>query len=180
MVAQARITVEEFEAFVALPENADRHFELIYGEIIEIPPGRTRYSELAHMIAVAVRLFCREHGLSCHTSGEAGTYAIDGHRIAPDFAYKPTPMSEQYPDPEPPLWAVEIISPTDKAAAIRNKRQIYLKAGILLWEVYWQSQSVDIYAPGHEVRVCGLEDMLDAGEVLPGFTLPVSELFGLE
>lgn len=180
MVAQTRMTVEAFEEFIALPENEERLFELINGKIIEVPPGRTRYSELAHIIAVAVRIFCREHGLPCHTSGEAGTYAIDGHRIAPDFAYKTTPMSEAYPDPEPPLWAVEIISPTDKAAAIRNKRQIYLKAGILLWEVYWQSQSVDIYASSQEVRVCGIDDTLDGGEVLPGFTVTVREIFGLE
>jgi Uma2 family endonuclease len=41
-------------------------------------------------------------------------------------------MTTEYPDPIPPLWVVEVISPNDKVVDIRKKRQRYLEAGILL------------------------------------------------
>ena len=100
-----------------------------------------------------------------------------GTFIVPDFAYKQTPTSKDYPDPQPPLWAVEVISPTDKAPDIRRKRQIYLQAGILLWEIYPDAQSVDVYAPNQPVRAFGIDATLDTDNVIPGFTLPVRQFF---
>lgn len=172
-----KLSVEEFVQWAALPENEDRLFELIDGEIVEVSPGRTRKSELAQRITGATFLFCTEHNLPWHTSGGDGAYNILGNVIAPDFAYKPGAMSDDYPDPVPPLWAVEIISPTDKAGDIRSKRNIYLAAGIVLWEVYEAKQSVDIYVPGQPVRTVTSDGTLDAGDALPGFTMPVAQLF---
>jgi Uma2 family endonuclease len=174
---QTRVTPEEFDQFIALDENDDKLFEHIDGEIIEVTPGRTTNSNLEHVIAFSVRLFCRERNLPCYSSGGDGAYRVQGNTVAPDFAYKPTPMSNEYPDPVPPLWAVEIISPTDKPLAIRNKRNIYLAAKILYWEVYPERQSIDVYAPGKAVRTLGIGETLDGGDVLPGFTLPVRDLF---
>ena len=171
------MTVEEFRDFVEQAENGDQMYELINGEIVEVPPSRTRNSEFGQRITVAVHLFCRTHNLPCHTSGADGAYDIQGNVVAPDFAYKPTPMSSDYPDPTPPLWVVEIISPTDKASEIRAKRQIYLQAGILYWEVYPQSQSIDVYAPGQLPRTVGIDGALDGGDVLTGFEFALRELF---
>jgi len=170
-------TLDEFERFIAQPENEDRLFELLDGEIVEVSPGRTRNSEYRDLIAVAVHIFCRAHNLPCHTSGGDGAYAIQGHVLAPDFAYKPTPMSNEYPDPVPPLWVVEVISPTDKASDIRKKRRIYRQAGILLWEMYPQEIQIDVYAPGKPVAEFGIDDVLSVGDILLGFTLPVRDLF---
>lgn len=74
---------------------------------------------------------------------------------------------------------VEIISPTDTAEIIRRKREIYRAAKILLWEIYPQDQSVDVYTPGEAARTYSINDTLLLGDVLPGFSLPVSELFDL-
>jgi Uma2 family endonuclease len=86
-------------------------------------------------------------------------------------------LSDDYPDPEPPLWVVEVVSPTDKAPDIRAKRQIYRKAGILLWEMYPQEQSIDVYTPGKPMRTLDINDMPDGGDMLPGFTPAVREIF---
>jgi Uma2 family endonuclease len=176
MVTQERVTLEDFKQFVSQDENADRLFELINGRIVEVSPGRTRNSEYGHVLAFAVRLFCREHHLPCHTSGEQGAYAIQGHVLAPDFAYKETPMSQDYPDPVPPKWAVEMISPTDKAKEIREKREVYQRAGILLWEMYAELERIDVYPPGKPPKQLGIGDVLDGGDVLPGFQITVREL----
>jgi Uma2 family endonuclease len=177
MVAREIHTFEDFEQFISQEENADRLFEFINGEIIEVSPGRTRNSEYGHEIAFAVRLFCREHSMPCHTSGEQGAYLVHGHVVVPDFAFKRTPTSNDYPDPVAPEWVVEIVSPTDKAKEIREKREIYRRAGILYWEMYPDLQRIDVYAPSQAVRELGIDDVLDGGSVLPGFTLPVRSLF---
>src|SRR5690606_21747152 len=111
-------------------------------------------------------------------SSADGAYAVDGHVVASDFAYKLTPMSDEYPDSVAPQWVVEIISPTDKAEDIRSKREIHLSAGILLWEVYPKSERIDVYSPGEPMRTLTAEDVLDGGRVLPGFTISARELFG--
>lgn len=177
MAATEKVTLEDFKQFVNQDENADRLFELINGEIVEVMPGRTSNSQIHDVIVAAVRPFCKTHGIPCYTSSADGAYNVLGHVFAPDFAYKRTPMSDDYPDPIAPLWVVEIISPTDKAENIRHKRQVYQQAGVLVWEIYPQDQSVDVYAPGQPMRTYGIEDILDGGSVLPEFTLPVRELF---
>ncbi len=174
---KTRMTIQEFEQFALLPENAERRFELIDGEIVEMAPGRTQNSGFGHLLTHKVFSFCETHDLPCYISGGDGDYDIQGHIICPDFAYKPTPMSDDYPDPEPPLWAVEIISPTDKANDIRRKREIYQDAGILYWEMYPKAQKIDVYAPGQPTRTVSIDGTLDGGEVLPGFTLAARELF---
>ena len=171
-------TIEEFLDFVAQHENGFTWFELINGEIIEVSPGRTRYSELGQRVTGAVYIFCNDKPIPCHTSGGEGAYQIGEHVVVPDFAYKRTPMSEDYPDPVAPLWAIEIISPTDKPRDIRNKRKVYADAEILLWEVHYLERRIDVYAPGKPMQSLGIDDMLDVGDILPGFTLPVRYIFG--
>jgi Uma2 family endonuclease len=75
---------------------------------------------------------------------------------------------------------VGVISPTDKPDDIRAKRLIYIEieAGILYWEVYPKSQSIDVYAPGKPLLTIGIDGVLDGGDVLPGLQIPVKELFG--
>jgi Uma2 family endonuclease len=177
MVAREKVSLDEFKQFVSRDDNTDKLFELINGEIIEVMPGRTYNSEVSFRIANPVFLFCREHNLPYHVSGEAGAYQVGEHVLVPDFAYKRTPMSKDYPDPVAPLWAVEVISPTDKVGEIRKKREIYRAANILLWEIYPDDQSVDVYAPNQPVRTLRVDEVLDGGVVLPDFTLPVRDLF---
>src|SRR5690606_6731166 len=176
MAAREKISLEDFKRFV---HQADRLFELIKGELVEVTSGRTSNSQIHDVIVAAVRPFCKANQIPCYTSSADGAYQIGENVVAPDFAYKRTPMSDDYPDPVPPLWVVEIISPTDTAEIIRRKREIYRAAKILLWEIYPQDQCVDVYTPGEPARTYGINDTLLLGDVLPGFSLPVRELFDL-
>jgi Uma2 family endonuclease len=172
-----QITVEEFKQYVAQPEHTDHLFELIRGEIVEKMPGRTSNSQVTMRLASKVIVHCEAKSLPCFISGEAGAYHVGDDVVAPDMAYKDTPMSDEYPDPIAPLWAVEVISPTDRASAIRKKREIYREAGILLWEVYPELQSVDVYAPGQPAVTFHIGQELTGGDILPGFTVAVSHIF---
>jgi Uma2 family endonuclease len=170
-------TINEFREFVARPENNDRLFELINRGIVEESPGRTSNSGISYDLAFEVKTYCKAHNLPCYISGGDAAYDIQGHVVAPDFAYKTTPLSTEYPDPIMPEWAIEIISPTDKATAIRKKRNIYIEAGILYGELYPELQSIDVYAPGKPKQSIDIDGVLDAGDVIPGFSIPFEELF---
>jgi Uma2 family endonuclease len=174
----APTALEAWRIHVEQPENTDRIFELINGEIIEKMPGTTFNSMLAYQVARSADRFCEAHDIPYFVSIGDGTFDINGHVVAPDMAYKPTPVSTTYPDPDPPLWAVEVISPNDKAKAIRDKRLIYLQAGILYWEIYPDTQTIDVYVPGQPVKTITRDGLLDGGAVLPGFALNASALWG--
>ena len=177
MAAREKVTLEAFKQYVELPENSDRLFELINGEIVEKMPGRASNSAISANFIFLTRLFCSQHQIPFVITGEQGTYDVLGHSLAPDFAYRTDPLTGAYPEPEPPLWVVEVISPTDEPGNIAAKRQVYLQAGILYFEAYPKEQAVDVYAPGQPPRRYGVDEVIDVGELIPGFRLAVRDLF---
>lgn len=170
------ITFDEFIAFAMLPENTERNFEFVDGEIIEKMPGLTENSGIASNIGIETAIHCRQHNLPYFVTGEAGAYRIGDNTLVPDFAFKTTPLSTQYPDPIPPLWAVEVISPNDKVKDIRKKRQRYLDAGILLWEIYPDEQLIDVYTPKQPMTSYGINEVIEVS-VIEGLKIEVSKLF---
>ncbi len=80
--------------------------------------------------------------------------------------------------PFAPDLAVEIVSPTDLAEDVHGKVLEYLEAGArLVWVLWPRDRRVTVYtsaAAGYEL---GPDDVLDGGDVLPGFEAEVSGLF---
>lgn len=171
------MALEQFHDFIVLPENADRLFELINGEIVEKMPGRTSNSQVSVKLVSKVIVHCDVNNLPCYVSGADGAYRIGKNVVAPDMAYKRTPMSDDYPDPQPPLLAAEVISPTDQPTDVNEKIAIYLQAGILLWVVNPRHKHIYVYAPGKPMQTLTLEESLDGDGVLPGFNLSLKAIF---
>ncbi|HMN14857.1 MAG TPA: Uma2 family endonuclease [Bellilinea sp.] len=79
------------------------------------------------------------------------------------------PARERYVD-----RAVEAVAPSDA----RRKVIDYLRAGTrLVWVVYPETQTVDVYRSGQDVWGVEAQGVLQGEEVLPGFELPLRELF---
>ena len=58
------------------------------------------------------------------------------------------------------------------------KRWDYFRSGVrLVWEIDPRSRTVSVYTSADAPTVLTAEDTLDGGEVLPGFVLPLRELF---
>jgi Uma2 family endonuclease len=77
-----------------------------------------------------------------------------------------------------PDLAVEVISPTDLADNVQTKLDEYLRAGVRLsWFVYIPTRTVWAYKPDGTAKVYRATDALPGEDVLPGFTVPVAELF---
>jgi Uma2 family endonuclease len=177
-VQTRRATAEEFDRFVQLPENADRLFEYVGGEIIEVVSNNYS-SEIAMLIGAAILAFAREKRPG-RVTGADGGYMVSGERYIPDVAFiskekQPEPSHEAY-NPTPPDLAVEVLSPSNDLSDIRIKLVNYLNAGTVVWIVDPEKKQVEVYAPG-QAKKLGLDGTLDGGDVLPGFTLPVKEIF---
>lgn len=75
---------------------------------------------------------------------------------------------------------VEVISdPANlrEQAQLRLKLRLYLAAGVLLWIVNPFDREVGVHAPNQPSLILGEGVLLDGGAVLPGFTLPVKDIF---
>ena len=177
---RTRLTVEDFDRLVELPEHADQLFEYIGGEAFEVP-SNPRVSEIAALLSFYIILYLKQNGIEGHVTGEAGGYTVSGERYAPDVTYisaaRQPELAERGYNPIAPELAVEVISPSDREDSITVKVANYLAAGVLVWLVRYDVEQVQIYAPGQAVKVLGLTDTLDGGEVLPGLLIPVSEIF---
>jgi Uma2 family endonuclease len=84
--------------------------------------------------------------------------------------------------PFAPDLAVEVVSPGNTADEMRKKIEKYMRYGTrLLWVVYPEQQKVDVFRPiaGQEAHVdfIDIDGVLDGGDVLPSFKLPLREVF---
>ncbi len=99
--------------------------------------------------------------------------------LIPNVSYRAGshPLGKKGSLKDMPDMAVEVKSPDDTLKKMRAKARIYLAQGVrMVWLVEPDKRFVEVYTPDDEqVYVEG--DMLSGGDVLPGFTLPVSAIF---
>jgi Uma2 family endonuclease len=179
MVIQTqRYTVADFDRFVALAENADRLFEYIGGEVVEVP-SNPYSSQIAARFLIELGIFLKGQDLG-HVTGEAGGYQVSGERYAPDVAFirkerQPQLVKSGY-NPLPPDLAVEVFSPTDSEKKLSIKISNYLAAGTMVVVIYPDEREIAVHRPGQPVILLGPDDTFDGGDVLPGFTVAVKAI----
>ncbi|MGQ9887282.1 MAG: Uma2 family endonuclease [Aggregatilineales bacterium] len=177
------LTLADFEAFINLPENSERTFEFISGEIVEVP-SNPFVSEIAGLIMFFIRLFLVQNNMAGHLTGEAGGYVVNGERYAPDVAFisyaRQPELARSGYNPNPPELAVEVISDpasVEEQTALRRKLANYLAAGTVVWIVDPSARAVEVYAPGQPAQTVGEGGALSGGAVLPGLSIPVKDIF---
>ncbi len=166
--------------------DADKRYELINGEIVEMPPPNRINSLIAGLILTALNVFIKEHKIEGFVFGADGGYALSETDVRiPDvsFVYK-----SRMPDISnmdvivAPDLAVEVISQGETPRMINDKTALYLNAGTrIVWNVFPDEKVVEVWTKGRgdklEMQPFTTEDTLDGGDVLPGFTLSVAEIF---
>jgi len=167
------------EEFAALPDDGMKH-ELNEGELIVIPPPRPGHGDCQLTLGSALREFVVSHGLG-KVYTESG-YRLTPHTVrGPDVSFVRTSRlqdPDEYFDGAPDL-AVEIVSLGDDASDLREKIKQYLDAGTsVVWVVYPRSRQIEIHTPDKTIRSLGVEDTLEAPELLPSFQLPVRAILG--
>jgi len=180
LVLEHVMTADEFERIVDLSENGDRLLELINGEIVEKMPTQ-EHGTIASNIDFALGLYNRQHKL-----GRLGVEVRQRlpndllNSRMPDISFSTArhPLVRKGGVPEMPDLAVEIKSPSDSVRKMREKAAYYLENGArLVWLVYPQKRFIEVYSPDADVEILLEGDTLTGGDVLPGFTLLVAEVF---
>jgi Uma2 family endonuclease len=174
-----RMSPQEFETFILLPENIDQHYELIAGKVYEMV-SHGPSSVLGGKFLYYVLGFVMQHNLGVVTGADGG-YRVGGNRCIPHVGFTRKEratgeMTKGYYNYAPDL-AIEIISPTDKPKKILQKITGYLNAGVTVWLVDPEDRTIGVYAPQKPFIELGENDTLDGGEILAGFTLEVKRLF---
>jgi Uma2 family endonuclease len=188
MAVQEKIyTVDDLWEMSQDDDSDIRRFELDEGELVELSPTGDIHGVvalwLAHLILNFVKanglgkVFAAETGFIISTNPDTGRNTVRAADVAFVSKERLVPMTGKF-YPIAPDFAVEIVSPTDKAAQIRRKVDQYLRAGArLVWIVYPDEQFVDVYQPQKPFDTFKIDQSLDGGDVLPGFVLPVRSIF---
>ena len=174
------------EEFMLLPEPVDgsRH-ELVRGEVVEMaPPPNWEHGRIAGNVYFAIRLYL--------TNKPIGEVVVESGVIVdrdpatvrgPDVSFmskERMPLEKRmncYAEGAPDL-CVEVLSPSNTRTHIREKLGEYFAGGAkLVWVVDPNERSVKVYRDAANARTVKEDAALDGGDVLPGFSYPVSKFF---
>jgi Uma2 family endonuclease len=169
---------------IAAMESAEKHIcELVDGVLVEKAMGYYE-SRLAVALIHFLESFLDRHDLGIVLGADGTIRLARGLVRIPDvsfFSWDHFPNRELPPEPIPDLFpdlAVEVLSESNTRKEMERKLGEYFSAGArLVWLVQPKTRSVDVYTSPTDVRKVRNGQTLDGGEVLPGFTLPVRQLF---
>jgi Uma2 family endonuclease len=174
-------TAEEFWDIAQLPENQDKRLELEDGVIIEMGASSPANSVTAMRIGHFLNAFVIPRDLG-YVTGADGGFKLASKRVRqPDVGFISKARSPKLPKrfEVAPDLAVEIVSPDED---IFKKARQYLHAGThMVWAVYADERTVYVMTLNDDgvltSKPFGENDTLDGGDILPGFTLPVRDIF---
>lgn len=167
-----------------LPDDGMRH-ELVRGELRTMPPTGLDHGDHESVLDGSIGPYVRRGKLGRVFTGDPGfRLTADPDTVrAPDLAFVRHerlvggrgPSGYFYGAPD---LAVEIISPNDRYTDVEEKVGEWLEHGTrLVFVVNPRRQTVWVHRPGQPVSVLGINDTLTGEDVVPGWSIPVRELF---
>ncbi len=160
--------------------------ELVDGTLVEKTMGSGE-SELAIVIASAILMFVRNRKLGIVLGADGTLRLKPGLVRVPDVSFiswDRLPGRKRPIDPIPALapdLAVEVLSKSNTKAEIERKLNEYFEAGTrLAWIVDPKKKTVRVHTSATTFTTLSGDESLDGGDVLPGFRLPLADIFELE
>jgi Uma2 family endonuclease len=164
-------------------DGENRLFELVDGTLVEKPIGYEE-SAVACLIIMALSNFVRPRKLGIVTGPDGTIKLFAGLVRIPDVAFA---SWDRFPDRKRPKVAVphlapdlvvEVLSKGNTRAEMSRKLWEYFAAGVrLVWLVDPRKRTVRVHTSVEQSVVLKEGQSLDGGDVLPGFTLSLKELF---
>ncbi len=176
MATKTLLTLEDF---LQLPEPPDCSYELVEGELITVAPRMFLQNEVRDNVLILLKPFVEAQRLGTVVSLQSFHLFGDTVRIV-GVAFVGrgrTLPSNELPVGAPDL-AVEVISPSNTPREIDQRVSDFFAAGCKrVWLVYPEHREIYIHGLSGVVRRRG-DDTLEDSELLPGFAVKVSSLFG--
>jgi len=158
--------------------------ELVRGEVREMTPAGGQHGSTTGKLHILLGRFVLEKRLGRLFAAETG-FLIERNPDsvrAPDCAFVraerlPGAVPKKYL-PFPPDLAVQTVSPEDRTVDIEEKVSQWLESGVrLVWVLDPDRQTVTIHRPGSAPRTLKEGQFLEGEDVVPGFHLPVDDLW---
>jgi Uma2 family endonuclease len=168
---------------IAVEAQTGRLCELVDGVLVEKAVGYDE-SRLAVELMLFLGEYLRHNDLGA-LAGEAGTLRLrPGLVRIPDVSFvvwqrmpPPDAPRKAIPDLAPDL-AVEVLSESNTPKEMQRKLREYFDAGAsLVWYIDGRARTVTVYTAPDQFTVLDESATLDGGDLLPGFALPLRELF---
>ncbi len=187
------VTADELLTWSEDPQFAWR-YELVAGRLVRMPPTGVEHWDIGVPLFRALDTFTAAHNLGRVTWPDTGFRLNQPGQedivLSPDIAFvsaerlarlpaRNTPERRRF-FPMAPDLAVEIASPDQHWPEMATKAQLYVAMGVrLVWIAWPGRREVDMWRPGTARPAATLRpgDQLDGGDVVPGFTYPVADLF---
>lgn len=177
-------TRADLAALYALPENKDKRFELINGEIYEVPAASLLHNWIITQLVFLLKTFVDPRSLGVVFGDGAGFDLPNGDSVEPDVAFvagaDATALPKRY-NIAPDL-AVEVVSPSNTPTEMSDKIDSYLTSGTKrVWVVYPERHVIEVFrrlgdrSTAYETYRMG--DTVIGEGVMEGFTLRVGDIF---
>jgi len=173
-------TLMTAEELLAMPHDHMRH-ELVRGELTTMSPAGAEHGLIVALITQELGAYARAHDLGRVYNSDTGFVLSRNPDTVrcPDVPFvrkERVIRAREFFEGAPDL-AIEVISPSDPYTEVRHKVREYLRAGTqLVIVIDPKTEGATIYAPTGS-RELTIEDSLDAGDVVPGWSLSLRELF---
>jgi Uma2 family endonuclease len=163
------------------------HYELVRGELKRMPPTGREHGGVTLELAAPLHRYVKLNQLGQVYAAETGfKLETDPDTVrAPDISFvraeriQPGGRTEGYGEGAPDL-AVEVLSPGNTKREMVEKVAEYFAAGArLVWIVNPKQKTVTVYRSPTDIATLTEKDTLDGGEVVPGFQIPVAEIFAV-
>jgi Uma2 family endonuclease len=172
------------EDLLKLPDDGFR-YELVKGELRRMPPAGHEHGDIAMNIGAPLHQHVKKNKLGKVYAAETGFVLETGPDTmrAPDAAFVRRERVEQINRtkgyfPGVPDLAVEVVSPGDTVSEVEGKVEEWLKFGVrLVWIVSPKLRTITAYRSLTDVATLTEKDTLDGGDIVPGFQIPVAEIF---
>jgi|SRR5579875_610175 len=183
MATKTLLTVQDY---AALDEPPGVRYELSEGELIVTPSSTPFHNLIRDDFNSRLRGFVKERKLG-EVFSETDLILVGDVVRRPDVAFIRADRLkgkdlDQSPFPVAPDLAIEIVSKNDRADDLMLKVSQYLQAGAhAVWLMYPNTRLAYRYVPGKrepEVRAAEAGDKFEEPDLLPGFSLPLSEILG--
>lgn len=182
MTIQSRqVTAEEL---LEMPEDSVRH-ELVEGELREMAPAGNRHGYVAGEFFGELRNHVKANNLGRVYAAETG-FKISSDPdtvLAPDAAFVRRERLDEVGEvdgywPGAPDLVVEVVSPNDRHSGVVEKALSWLGASCRMVLVADpERQAVTVYRSLEDIRILTGRESVDGADVVPGWRLPLSDIF---
>lgn len=191
---EQRYTREDLRRIEALPENANKVFELLNGRLYlhessedaQVPPPSYMHAFIVSILVEILMEYLLKNRVGRLFMDNTGYDLPGSGTVIPDLSFvsqdRLLPVTATGVQPIAPDFAIEVVSPSNTPELLSEKVSTYLTGGVkMVWVVYPMTRSVDVYTSNGEgsglYQKYADTDTLTGGEVLPGFSVSVAKLF---